>query len=76
VPLIQSGKLLGVLDLDSPEPGRFDREDAAGLEMLVRLLLEGSDFGRLRAEPRVTEPCDQRDLASTGWTCRETGIRA
>jgi GAF domain-containing protein len=47
VPLIQSGKLLGVLDLDSPEPGRFDREDAAGLEMLVRLLLEGSDFGRL-----------------------------
>ena len=47
VPLIQSGRLLGVLDLDSPEPGRFDREDADGLDMLVRLLLDGTDFGRL-----------------------------
>ena len=47
VPLIRSGRVLGVLDLDSPEPGRFDREDADGLGTLVRLLLEGSDFGRL-----------------------------
>jgi GAF domain-containing protein len=47
VSLIQGGRLLGVLDLDSPQPGRFDREDAEGLETLVRLLLEGSDFGRL-----------------------------
>ncbi len=47
VPLIQSGRLLGVLDLDSPEPGRFDREDADGLGILVRLLSESSDFGRL-----------------------------
>src|SRR6202044_1946605 len=43
VPLLQNGRLLGVLDLDSPEPGRFDREDADGLGALVRLLLEGSD---------------------------------
>lgn len=47
VPLIESGRVLGVLDLDSPEPGRFDSEDAEGLGALVRLLLEGSDFGRL-----------------------------
>jgi L-methionine (R)-S-oxide reductase len=47
VPLIESGRVLGVLDLDSPEPGRFDSEDAEGLGTLVRLLLEGSDFGRL-----------------------------
>jgi L-methionine (R)-S-oxide reductase len=47
VPLIESGRVLGVLDLDSPEPGRFDAEDAEGLGALVRLLLEGSDFGRL-----------------------------
>ncbi|MGD0505261.1 MAG: GAF domain-containing protein [Steroidobacteraceae bacterium] len=47
VPLIQSGRLLGVLDLDSPEPGRFDREDADGLQTLVGLLIDGSDFGRL-----------------------------
>jgi putative methionine-R-sulfoxide reductase with GAF domain len=38
---------LGVLDLDSPDPGRFDSEDAEGLGTLVRLLLEGSDFRRL-----------------------------
>jgi GAF domain-containing protein len=47
VPLIESGRVLGVLDLDSPDPGRFDVEDAEGLGGLVRLLLEGSDFGRL-----------------------------
>ena len=47
VPLIQNGRLLGVLDLDSPQPGRFDREDADGLGTLVQLLLQGTDFERL-----------------------------
>jgi L-methionine (R)-S-oxide reductase len=47
VPLIRSGRALGVLDLDSPEPDRFDQEDADGLGTLVQLLLEDSDFGRL-----------------------------
>jgi L-methionine (R)-S-oxide reductase len=44
VPLIHRDRVLGVLDLDSPQPGRFDQEDAAGLEALVAALLEGSDF--------------------------------
>ena len=39
VPLIKNQKLLGVLDLDSPSPARFDEEDAAGLAELVRILL-------------------------------------
>ena len=39
VPLREDSRLLGVLDLDSPLPSRFDREDAAGLEELVRILL-------------------------------------
>jgi GAF domain-containing protein len=39
VPLHKDSRLLGVLDLDSPLPSRFDREDAAGLEELVRILL-------------------------------------
>jgi len=39
VPLIAGSRLLGVLDLDSPEPERFDAEDAAGLESLARLFL-------------------------------------
>ncbi len=47
VPLLHDGKLLGVLDLDSPEPGRFDADDAAGLERAVAVLLARSDFSRL-----------------------------
>lgn len=38
VPVIHDGALLGVLDLDSPLPGRFDAEDAAGCEALVALI--------------------------------------
>ena len=38
VPIVIDGRLIGVLDLDSPEPARFDREDAAGCEKLVALL--------------------------------------
>lgn len=44
VPLLQGDRLLGVLDLDSPKLGRFDDDDARGLEACVRLLLEGSDL--------------------------------
>jgi GAF domain-containing protein len=47
VPLLLEGRLLGVLDLDSPRLARFDAEDAAGLQSLVQLLLESSDFGAL-----------------------------
>jgi GAF domain-containing protein len=45
VPLFDGDRLLGVLDLDSPEPGRFDAEDAEGLEMLAKIWVEGSDHG-------------------------------
>lgn len=47
VPLIQGGRLVGVLDLDSPQLGRFDREDADGLTAAAELFLKGSDLGRL-----------------------------
>ncbi len=39
VPLMKDGRMIGVLDLDSPKLSRFDREDAAGLEQLVKILL-------------------------------------
>lgn len=39
VPLMKGERLIGVLDLDSPLPARFDQDDAAGLESLVRILL-------------------------------------
>lgn len=38
VPIVHQGALIGVLDLDSPAPARFDAGDAAGCEALVRLL--------------------------------------
>lgn len=45
VPLIKNGKVLGVLDLDSPHPNRFDEEDREGCEWLVEIYLKESDFG-------------------------------
>lgn len=40
VPLIKNGVLLGVLDIDSPLPGRFDDEDRAGCEALAAVYIE------------------------------------
>lgn len=40
VPLLDSGRVLGVLDLDSPARSRFDEEDCAGCERLVAIFLE------------------------------------
>jgi GAF domain-containing protein len=39
VPLVESGRVTGVLDLDSPRLARFDQEDRAGCENLVAILL-------------------------------------
>ena len=39
VPLLDKDRVLGVLDLDSPVPGRFDDVDCAGCERLVALFL-------------------------------------
>ncbi|MGP7795900.1 GAF domain-containing protein [Sphingomonas sp. CLY1604] len=38
VPIVRDGAVIAVLDLDSPEPARFDAEDAAGCEVLAALL--------------------------------------
>ncbi|PEQ12122.1 hypothetical protein B2G71_13340 [Novosphingobium sp. PC22D] len=35
VPVVRDGKVLAVIDLDSPEPARFDEEDAYGIERLA-----------------------------------------
>lgn len=42
VPLVRGGAVVGVLDLDSPQPGRFDDDDRRGLEALAALWLEAS----------------------------------
>ena len=43
VPFQKGGSLLGVLDIDSPQFGRFDEEDAQGLNRLVAEFIEGQE---------------------------------
>ena len=40
VPLVHDGELVGVFDLDSPEPDRFDIDDQHGLEAIARAFVE------------------------------------
>lgn len=42
VPLVRSGAVLGVLDLDSPSLARFDEADRAGLEALAAIWVDAS----------------------------------
>jgi L-methionine (R)-S-oxide reductase len=41
VPILAGGSLVGVLDVDAPEPDRFDEEDRLGLERFVNALVPG-----------------------------------
>ncbi|WP_339728776.1 GAF domain-containing protein [uncultured Pseudomonas sp.] len=43
VPLFKDGRLLGVLDLDSPLLSRFSAADQAGIERLVEVFVELTD---------------------------------
>ena len=38
VPIMKNGRVFAVLDIDSPSIGRFDTDDQAGLEALVKCL--------------------------------------
>ncbi len=50
VPLVDAaGNLVGVLDLDSPEPARFDADDQAGVERLARVFMSAIDVTRRAA---------------------------
>lgn len=37
VPVLRDGRVIAVIDLDSPTPGRFDADDAAGIERFAQL---------------------------------------
>ncbi len=52
VPLIWSGKVIGVIDLDSPSPARFDAEDQAGIEAVAEIFLEATDMSLTDASGR------------------------
>ena len=45
VPLVRFGKVIGVLDLDSPNLSRFDEDDRRGLEALADVFLNATDIG-------------------------------
>lgn len=44
IPLIKDNKLIGVLDIDSPEIDRFKPVDVAYLESIAKLILDYIDF--------------------------------
>ncbi len=52
VPVTAKGRLIGVLDVDSPTPGRFTEQDGAQLQRLLAMLLDGSD----QPAPRPLNP--------------------
>ena len=43
VPLVKDGRLIGVLDLDSPKLKRFGEVDQVGIERLAEIFLQASD---------------------------------
>jgi GAF domain-containing protein len=43
IPLIHHGKVLGVLDLDSPSAGRFDEKDRLLLKKIAHIYLQSID---------------------------------
>jgi GAF domain-containing protein len=43
IPLVKEGRLIGVLDLDSPKLARFSEADQVGLERLAAIFLELTD---------------------------------
>jgi GAF domain-containing protein len=43
VPLVKEGRLIGVLDLDSPKLARFSEQDQVGVEALVEVFLRLTD---------------------------------
>ena len=49
VPIVSNGRLIGVLDLDSPRKGRFDPEDVEGCVKLARAL--AGRFGAVAKAP-------------------------
>lgn len=51
VPIRNDGKVIGVLDIDSPQFNRFDEDDRSGLEALVKILETACDFENTAIRP-------------------------
>ena len=53
MPVIKNGELFGVFDIDSPSLDRFREGDRQGLEALLAVLVEATDFKWQRADVRI-----------------------
>jgi len=42
VPIMRDGEVIGVIDLDSPIPSRFDADDRAGIERIAEIFVTAS----------------------------------
>ena len=40
MPVLRGGRVIAVIDLDSPQPARFDAEDAAGIALLAAAIAD------------------------------------
>jgi GAF domain-containing protein len=54
LPLIKEGRLVGVLDLDSPELARFDSADSEHIQRLLKQLMAGTVVPESRLAPAST----------------------
>ncbi len=48
LPILSGQKLLGVLDIDSPQFNRFNQQDATGLQSLIDVLVRTYEESRLK----------------------------
>jgi GAF domain-containing protein len=44
IPILSGDELIGVLDIDSAQEGRFGDDDLKGLRKIVDTLIAGTDF--------------------------------
>ncbi len=51
LPVFKDNRLIGVLDLDSPQLGRFDDADREQIEALLQILMDGTDVPEFRLAP-------------------------
>jgi L-methionine (R)-S-oxide reductase len=51
LPVLKDGRLVGVLDLDSPIPGRFDETDRDCMQQLLQTLMDGTVVPEFRLAP-------------------------
>jgi L-methionine (R)-S-oxide reductase len=51
LPVFKDNRLIGVLDLDSPQLGRFDDTDREHIEALLRMLMDATDVPEFRLAP-------------------------